>query len=271
MLQRVRTVAFWCVFVWLIGGSNVWGQDADFTKAEMREFLLSADVIASRETGTGTTRPHRLTLSDGSRTHDALFQTIDERAPAQGLGRTRELKFVDAYRYNIAAYELATLIGLGHMTPVTVERVWRGKRGSLSWWIDDVMFDEATRRKEGRWPEDMARWAAQQAQMLVFTELVYDTDRNQTNQLYTSDWHLYMIDFSRAFRLWDEIRGPSDLMRIDPDLFARLRTLTETEVAAAVGAHLSDFELSAVLKRRDLLMEHFQQLIDDRGAAMVVY
>lgn len=143
------------------------------------------------------------------------------------------------------------------MTPVTVERTWGGKRGSLSWWIDDVMFDEATRRKERRWPEDMARWTEQQAQMLVFTELVYDTDRNQTNQLYTSDWDLYMIDFSRAFRLWDDIRQPRDLIRIDPDLFARLRTLNETEVAEAVGGHLRDFELRAVLERRDRLMEHF--------------
>ena len=271
MLQRVCAVASGCIFVWLIGVPSAWGQDTGFTKVEMREFLLSAEVIASRETGAGTTRPRRLTLSDGERTHDALFQTIDKRAATQRLGRSREVNFVDAYRYNIAAYELADLIGLGHMTPVTVERVWDGKRGSLSWWIDDVMFDEATRRKERRWPEDMARWMEQQARMLAFAELVYDTDRNQTNQLYTSDWGLYMIDFSRAFRLWDEIRRPDNLIRIDPDLFARLRTLTEMEVEEAVGGHLSDFERSAVLKRRDLLIVHFQQLIDDRGAATVLY
>ena len=183
MLQRVCAVASWCIVVWLIGVPSAGGQETGFTRAEMREFLLSAEVIASRETGTGTTRPRRLTLSDGARTHDALFQTIDERALTQRLGRTRELNFVDAYRYNIAAYELANLIGLGHMTPVTVEQVWDRKRGSLSWWIDDVMFDEATRRKERRWPEDMAHWMEQQARMLAFTELVYDTDRNQTNQL----------------------------------------------------------------------------------------
>jgi len=127
MLQRVRTIGFWCVFVWLIGGLSVWGQDTDFTRAEMREFLLSAEVIASWETGTGTTRPRRLTFTDGTRTHDSLFQTIHERAQTQCLGRTREFNFVDAYRYNIAAYALAKRIGLGHMIPVTVERVWRGK------------------------------------------------------------------------------------------------------------------------------------------------
>ena len=271
MLQRASTVASGCLFVWLIGVPTAWGQEPGFTRAEMREFLVSADVIASQETGIGTTRPRRLTLSDGERTHDGLFQTIDERAQVQRLGRSRELNFVDAYRYNIAAYELADLIGLGHMTPVTVERVWDGKRGSLSWWIDDVMFDEATRRDAREWPEDMARWTQQQARMAVFAEPVYDTDRNLTNQLYTSDWDFYMIDFSRAFRMWDELRRPEDLIRIDPDLFARLQTLTAMQVEEAVGRHLTGSERDAVLKRRDLLVEHFQQLIDDRGAATVVY
>ena len=271
MQRKVRAVAAGCIFVWLFGVPGAWGQETGLTRPEMREFLLSAEVIASRETGSGTTRPSRLTLSDGQRTHDALFQTIDEQATVQCLGRTRELNFVDAYRYNIAAYELADLIGLGQMIPVAVERVWGGKRGSLSCWIDDVMFDEATRRKERQWPEDMARWMQQQTRVLVFAELVYDTDRNQTNQLYTSDWTLYMIDFSRAFRLWDDIRRPDDLIRIDSDLFARLRTLTEEELEEAAGAYLSDSEVSAVLKRRDLLIKHFQQLIDDRGAAMVLY
>ena len=269
MLGTVRAVVSGCLVVWLVGVPSAWGQDTGFTRAEMRGFLLSADVTASQETG--TTRPRRLTLSDGERTHAALFQTIDERAQVQRLGQRRELNFVDAYRYNIAAYELAELIGLGHMTPVTVERVWDGKPGSLSWWIDDVMFDEATRRKARQWPEDMARWTEQQALMLVFAALVYDTDRNQTNQLYTSDWDLYMIDFSRAFRIWDEISRPDDLIRIDPDLFARLQTLTEMEVQEAVGGYLSGSELSAVLKRRDLLIEHFEQLIDDRGAATVLF
>jgi len=39
----------------------------------MREFLLSAEVTAARETGAGTTRPPRLTLSDGEHTHVALL------------------------------------------------------------------------------------------------------------------------------------------------------------------------------------------------------
>ena len=251
--------------------SGVWSVSEQVSKCSAPAFLLSAEVIGSQETGTGTTKPRRLTLSDGTRTHDGLFQTIDDSALVQRLGRGRELNFVDSYRYNIAAYELAELIGLGHMIPVTVERVWNRQAGSLSWWIDDVMIDEATRRNERAWPEDMQRWVEQRGRMMVFDALVYDTDRNKTNQLYTADWNLYMIDFSRAFRLWDEIRRPADLQRIDAVVFARLTALTEAELEAAVGEHLTGPELSAVLTRRDLLVEHFQRLIDQKGEALILY
>ena len=271
MSERARAVGYAYLVVWLTCATAAWGQDTGFTRAEMRAFLLSAEVIGSQETGTGTTKPLRLTLSDGTRTHDGLFQTIDDSAPIRRVNGTRELNFVDSYRYNIAAHELAELIGLGHMIPVTVKRVWNRKTGSLSWWIDDVMFDEATRRNERARPEDMQRWVEQLGRMRVFGALVHDTDRNQTNQLYTTDWNLYMIDFSRAFRLWGKIRRPADLQWIDAAVFARLKTLTEAELEPAVGEHLTGPELSAVLTRRDLLVEHFQQLIDQKGEALVLY
>ena len=44
-------------------------------------------------------------------------------------GRT-EMNFVDSYLYNVAAWELAELLGLADMMPVTVKREWKGKRGS---------------------------------------------------------------------------------------------------------------------------------------------
>ena len=38
-----------------------------------------------------------------------------------------ELDFVDSYKYNIAAYELAELLGMDDMLPVYVERKWQGR------------------------------------------------------------------------------------------------------------------------------------------------
>ena len=264
-----RPLGYVLLAVFLASVPDAWAQAPTLTPAQIREFLRSADVIAAEQTSTGVTQPWQLTLTDGTLTHDAAFQSVDQHEAVQRLGRGRELNFVDSYRYNIAAYQLAELVGLADMIPVTVERTWRGRKGALSWWIDDVMFDEATRIEERQRPDDMAAWSVQLARMSIFGELVYDTDRNRTNMLYTSDWTLYMIDFTRAFRTWDRLQQPQDLTRIDRQLFARLTTLTEAEVEQATRPYLRDGEVTGVLKRRDKLIDHFQRLIDEKGESRV--
>lgn len=83
--------------------------------------------------GKGVTETWRLTLTDGESTHDASFQSVEERAPAKELGGGRtEVHFVDSYRYNIAAYRLARLLGLDDMVPVSVARKWRMKTGAFT-------------------------------------------------------------------------------------------------------------------------------------------
>ena len=49
-------------------------------------FLKNAKVIRTRNTDKGVTAPKRLTLSDGTITHDAVFQAIDERQMVANLG-----------------------------------------------------------------------------------------------------------------------------------------------------------------------------------------
>ena len=96
----------------------------------IEEFLKTADVVRADPVGKGVTDTWRLTLKDGEITHDASFQSVDERAPAKDLGGGRtEVNFVDSYRYNIAAYRLARLLGLDDMVPASVERKWRTKTG----------------------------------------------------------------------------------------------------------------------------------------------
>jgi hypothetical protein len=80
-----------------------------------------------------------------------------------------------------------------------------------------------------------------------------------------------MIDFSRAFRVWDALQRPDDLTRVDRLLFERLQTLTESSVRQATGSHLTNAEVTAVLKRRDRLVEHFQHRIGALGEQRVLY
>ena len=250
------------------------------TRAEMRTFLRRAPVVAAAPIGRGTTRPWRLTLSDGTTTWDAAFQAVDlrfsDRDIREGRRQAGELRFVDSYKYNIAAYELAELLGLGDMVPVTVERKWdSGGRdgpltGALSWWVSGTI-DEGERRTLNLIPTDPAEWDRQLQRMVVFGELVYDTDRNLGNILITRDWRIVMIDFSRAFRLEPTLRLPETLLRCDRRLLQRMRTLTAAEVRAAVGEQLTQFELAALMARRDLIVARFDRLIEERGADRVLY
>src|SRR3977135_812810 len=99
------------------------------TKEQITQFLLTAKVVKSEHTKKGIPDPWRLTLTDGTLTHDASFQTIDEHKPSKQLASGTELNFIDSYKYNIAAYQLAELLGLDDLVPVYVERKWKGDTG----------------------------------------------------------------------------------------------------------------------------------------------
>ena len=57
--------------------------EASLTKDQIKQFLLTANVIASKESKKGVTHTTRLTLSNGTTTHDASFQSIDEHKPEE--------------------------------------------------------------------------------------------------------------------------------------------------------------------------------------------
>ena len=248
---------------------------ADLSVAQIRAFLKDAKVLRTRGTPKGVTAPKRLTLSDGNIEHDAVFQAIDDRKMVEHLGgggrqQTTELNFVDSYKYNIAAYELATLLGLDHMMPVYVERRWNGLVGSISWFVPTLM-DESERLKKKLQPPNASEWNTQMYRMRVFSALLRDTDRNLTNVLITHQWKVVMIDFTRAFRLQPELLHPKDLQKIDRQLFAKLEAMTPESARAAVKDYLTRSELEAVMKRRELLVAHFKKLIAENGEDKVLY
>jgi len=243
---------------------------AALTRDEIVQFLESARVVRSRDLPKGVTRPVRLTLTDGRLTHDAVFSSVEERVPIMRFrtGRT-ELDFVDSYRYSIAAYRLAVLLGLDDMVPVTVERGHDGRRGALSWWID-AKWDEEQRIKQKLRPPDALAWVRQICRMRVFAQLLADADRNQGNMLITGDWKVWMIDFTRAFRRTRELPNPEDLRRCDRELLARLRALTKEQVEETTKPFIGGAEIEPLMARRDLILARFEHLVAERGEAAVM-
>jgi hypothetical protein len=245
---------------------------ASLTREQIREFLLTAKIVKSKSIPTGVTRPVRLTLSDGTLTHDAAFSTVDEHRNIERFSSGRvELDFVDSYKYSLAAYKLAELLGLDGMMPVHVERAWEGRKGALAWWVDAAQMTEGERLKKKIEVPNPSKWNEQMYRMRVFSQLVADTDRNVGNILIDADWTLWMIDFTRAFRPARTLQYPDEVMRADRTLLANLRALNRETLRANVGKWLENNLIDAVLARRDVLVGLLDKEIAAKGEAAVLY
>jgi hypothetical protein len=241
------------------------------TVEQQKAFLKSAEIRGGKTTSKGVTRPSRVTLSDGTLTHDAAFQSVDERKAVANLATRTELNFRDYWGYNIAAHELACLIRRCDLVPAAVERSWRGETGSLVWWVDDVKMDEGDRVKNGIVAPNQLRWVRQMLLMRLFTELTADTDRNRTNILITSDWRVVLIDFTRAFRLTTDLKAANSITAVERDVFDAMKAMTRDQLAERTERWLTGGEIDAVMERRDKLVAHFEALAAKKGERAVIY
>ncbi|HET9360746.1 MAG TPA: hypothetical protein VFO58_13435 [Vicinamibacterales bacterium] len=238
--------------------------------AAMETFLLKAPMSRIRDAGGGVTGSQRATLSDGTLTHDVHIQTVDVAKPVFQAGEKSEVNFKDSYRYNIAGYRLARLVGLDTV-PMSVERAVRGKTAAVTWWVDDVMMDEKARGAKGTAGPNPGRTTNQLHVMQVWDELIQNRDRNQGNILWTSDWTMWLIDHTRAFRLGKELLKPEKLVRCERGLFERLKALTDQSIEEALGKSLTKAEREAVLVRRDLIVQHFTDRIARFGEEVALF
>ena len=236
----------------------------------MEAFLLKARVSNLRDAGSGVTNSRRATLTDGQLTHDVHIQTVDIAQQVFEAGRNTEVNFKDTYRYNIAGYRVAKLIGLTTV-PMSVERNVEGKAAAVTWWVDDVQMDEKDRMKTKAQGPDPVRTSKQIQIMRIWDELIQNRDRNQGNILWTHDWTMWLIDHTRAFRLNTNLLKPEQLARCDRGLLERLRAVTPEALAQAVGNSLTKQEQEALLARRDKIVKHYDERIARLGEPVVLF
>lgn len=229
----------------------------ELTLAEKEEFLRNAKVIRTRDAKGGITGSIRATLSDGNLTHDAQIQSIDEsKARFEGT-RGVEINFRDTYKFNIAGYRLAKMLGIATIPP-SVERTYQGKSAAFTWWVDDVLMDEAGRMRQKLTAPDAESWNQQMHRVRVFDQLIFNTDRNLGNLLITKSWELWMIDHTRAFRTSPELLNAKNLVQCDRALLAEMKKLDLAGMRTAMGGSLTNSEIMGVLKRRDKIVAFFE-------------
>lgn len=244
---------------------------------EVERFLLSAEIVDSAPVGEGVTRPVRLTLRADGVERRAIWKNVTT-APGE---------VPDEWRFEVAAYRMDKLLDLD-LVPPTVEREFRGAKGSLQLWVDTAFSLLNVVEKNIPIPE-AARAAVEERKYLTraFDSLIANEDRTQQNVRYTADWRTILIDHSRAFRsdagsfrslyfgrhgTKKNAEGRPFLIRRLPRTFAdKLRALTLEGVRAAEGSYLTEAEVRAVMARRDLLLRDIEESMREAGGSDFLY
>ena len=223
-------------------------------EAEFEAFMASGKITKVEAVPIGVTKPQRAYLEPGPVTRFAWKQL----PPQLRSG------YMESYKAEIAAYQLDLLLDM-HMVPPVVERTVEGKIGAAVLWIENTKGWDMKKPVQGPEP----RWSKQISRMKLFDQLIGNIDRNQGNLIYDSDWHLFLIDHSRAFTSRKSLDGIAVPGVIDADYWKQIQALTPEAVEAALGKWLSKDEQEAIFARRERMEQAIAKLVKEKGAASV--
>lgn len=247
-------------------GHGVESEERDLwpNRDEIEHFLREADVIEREEIGKGVTNPEKVTLELDGVVRHGIYKRVDKRH--------------DSWRYEVAAYELDKVLGLG-MVPPTVKRSIGGRRGCLQLWVTGTVIHEY----EGEIP-DMKRWREQVSVMWLFDDLIANIDRHLNNAMISPDHRLILIDNSKTFRYQKDLLNDLNATgtgtharfwgvdydanrkryptRYPEELVDRLRELSEDDddVEDAIKKYVWGYNRKLVSKRLELIVDRIDAM-----------
>ena len=260
----------------LAGMSHLTGGQFTSLEIEQREvvedLLKTAKIIKFEDTDEGVTKPFHLFLHKDGVDIEGCWK--NPKGMQQG--------FLEGWQYEIAAYAMDKLLGL-HMVPPTVERVFRGKRGSLQFWIKGGFSDQSRQEQNIAIPQKyIDHWIKRKYLMRAFDCLIANEDRTQQNVRYSDDWRTIIIDHSRSFRSSGKftkqlmygrkgIKGVKLIRQLPREFVAKIRGFDFAKIKSAAGPYLKDKEIRAVLKRKELLLKDIEEMIKESGEDKFYY
>ena len=245
-------------------------------EAALWETLLSeADFVGEERPWPereAVTRPWLLTMEKDGRRFKAIWKNPTGRIKG----------YMEGWKWEIAAYRIDRYLGLG-MVPPTIERVYKGEPGSLQLYIDYwISYKDKKDRKIKTPSYKVFNWNRALYLQRAFDNLIANVDRHQRNYLITEDWRMILIDHSRSFRtsrkytrnlIYDEnfSEGPFLMKQLPCTFYERIQNLDRDTLVNITGDYLTEKEIEAVLKRRDLIIEWVEARCEKMGRDTVLY
>ena len=243
-------------------------------REKWEEFLKNAAIVGQRQLGGENKQyePWILTLEKEGLTRQAIWKNTE--------GRIRG--FLEGWTWEIAAYRLDKHLGL-NMVPPTVEKEFKGERGSCQLWVTSEMDLRKKVREKIETPNNkVLSWNRAIYLQRAFDNLIANIDGHQGSILITKDWRIILVDHTRSFGTYqrsiskliytEEYRDGPRIMRELPRVFVeKLKALDFELIRSIVGIYLTAEEIEAVLTRRDLMLEEIKRIIDKYGEDKVLY
>lgn len=216
--------------------------------------LTDGKILKMEDVPIGVTKPQRAFLDNG------LTFAWKPLTPGFNKG------FMESYKAEIAAYKLDRALEM-HMVPPIVERIEKNKAGAAVYWIENTRPWSVANPPQGPEPQ----WSMQLTRMKMFDLLIANIDRNQGNLMYDADWHLFLIDHSRAFIDKKDLKNIAPLGRVDRKLWEKMQALTIEDLDRILGKWTGDKEKKALIIRRDLMAKNIAELVKKHGEKFVFY
>jgi hypothetical protein len=244
-------------------------------RAKWEDFLATAEVVGQEqmESRLAVTHPWRLTLEKDGVRRDALWKNPEGRM---------QTGYPEGWKWEIAAYRMDKLLGL-NMVPPTVEKRFRGNRGSCQLWIGDTITLRQKEEKKMKVPSyRVGYWNRATYLQRAFDNLIANEDRTLNQILITKDWRMILIDHSRTFRTSKKFtesliftektkEGPKLMSELPRAFVEKIKSMNFQMIKDAVGEYLTDDEINAVLARKELVLKEIDKLIAKNGEANVLY
>ena len=262
--NNIGLIFFSCLIVGSFVSSHFLTANQDsFNQKEIEKYLKKARISNWKSSGTRG---------------DSYFVDLDDGK----IKRGGFLKFsysprprppIDSYTYGLAAYAIHELLDLNIIPPV-VGRTVNGRKASLQILVNKYK-DENERRIEKIEPSDPEKFFNSLEEIKIFEYLVYSESLCQEIDLediiITPEWKAWIVDFSQAFEPVPEIIKGCQITRSSKKLYQNLMKLDDKVLKSKVKKYLNKDEIDALLKRKKLIIETIQKLIQEKGKEAVLF